>query len=118
MTDIVFENLTHEQKKYICNGCGGKGGFRPPQFVFKEDCNIHDVRYYIGCTEDDKKFADREFYVNNIKQAQRFHWFMRLVVYKALAWIYYKSVAWKGKQFFYYGPKKKTLEDLIEEMKK
>lgn len=118
MTDIVFENLTREQKKYICNGCGGKGGFRPPQFVFKEDCNIHDVRYYVGCTEADKKIADREFYVNNLKQAQKFNWFLRLFVYKALAWIYYKSVAWKGKQFFYYGPKKKTLEDLIEEMNK
>ena len=32
---IKYADLTPEQKKFVCNGCGGIGGWiNPPEFLF------------------------------------------------------------------------------------
>ncbi len=57
---IRFADLTEEQKKVICNGCGGKGSFfRPPRSaVYEEMCNHHDFNYSLGGGWKDKLKAD------------------------------------------------------------
>jgi len=57
---VTVKDLTPEQKKDICNGCGGKGGWiKPPHAkLFRDDCNEHDLLYYIGHTWWDRMKAD------------------------------------------------------------
>jgi len=117
---LRYSDLTNEQKKFICNGCGGKGGWvKPPNFIFKASCNQHDFYYWRGYTEEDKKRCDKKFYeltkediddanVNTIKS-----WY-----YHTWAYAYYKFVRAFGKKYFYYGTKSKTLDSLINEMNK
>jgi hypothetical protein len=66
-----YLDLTPEQKKEICNGCGAKGGIPIPDTIYgldiEEACNIHDFRYYVGGTQEDKEIADDEFYDNLIE---------------------------------------------------
>lgn len=58
-----YSSLTHEQKKHICNGCGGKGGWiKPPKFIFHASCDQHDFYYWRGCSEDDRLLADISFH--------------------------------------------------------
>ncbi len=65
---IEYQELTPEQKKEICNGCGAKGGIPVPNTMYgldlSEPCQIHDFRYYDGETWKDKIFADTEFESN------------------------------------------------------
>jgi len=65
---IEYTVLTPEGKAEICNGCGSKGGIKVPSTMYgldiSEACNIHDFRYYLGETWDDKVFADKEFGTN------------------------------------------------------
>jgi|LGOV01.1.fsa_nt_gb hypothetical protein len=36
----TYTELSPEQKKEICNGCGAKGGWiKVPNFLFKASCN-------------------------------------------------------------------------------
>ena len=118
MTQVRYRDLTQEQKDFICNGCGGKGGwFQPPQFIFNADCNHHDFQYFIGCSEVDRKKADEQFYEEMIKDANHYHWLKR-TFYKLMAFTYYRAVRQCGKKFFYYADKEHTLEDLLETIKK
>ena len=51
---LKYRDLTEEQKKFVCNGCGGKSGWiNPPEFLFNASCNHHDFLYWRGCTEAD-----------------------------------------------------------------
>jgi hypothetical protein len=118
MTDIRFRDLTPEQKDFICNGCGGKGGWiQPPNFFFKADCNHHDFNYWLGCTEADRKTADKQFHAAMREDVKSQPWYKRPLFY-VIAWTYYRAVRFSGKKFFYYGPSMRTKEDLLEQMKK
>ena len=47
---MKYEELDVKQKAYICNGCGGKGGFvKPPyRIFFNASCNHHDYGFWKG----------------------------------------------------------------------
>ncbi len=70
-----YEDLTPEEKKEICNGCGGKGGWiKPPHRVFFEaSCNHHDYGYWKGCTEEDRKKCDKKFYGATVKDCSGYN---------------------------------------------
>lgn len=65
-----YWDLSDEEKKDICNGCGAKGAwynFLIPSGAFDVACNIHDYDYFVGNTQDDKRKADRRF-INNMNR--------------------------------------------------
>ena len=109
---IRFRDLTDSQKKSICNGCGGKGGFiNTPQFLFKADCNQHDFNYWLGCTEADRKKADKQFYSAMKDDVKRQPVMKRPFLYM-VAFIYYKAVRVCGIKFFHYASLERTSDDL------
>ena len=61
---ITYWELSPEEKKEICNGCGAKDGLKVPDTFWglnmEEACNIHDYMYSTGKTHYDKLFADRK----------------------------------------------------------
>ena len=114
MSRIRYVDLSEEDKGFIINGCGAKGGpFNPPDFIFTASCDQHDFNYWLGCTEADRLEADFQFYQAMIVDAYEASWYSRYF-YCFLAWIYYKAVRVFGKKFFYYGSKKRTRKDLEE----
>ena len=116
---LRYRDLTQEQKDFICNGCGGKGGFiKPPNFIFLASCKQHDFYYWRGCTKEDFRLANKEFYDMTREDIAEIEWYKihKKVWYHAWAFIYFLAVSLGGKKYFYYGPKQKTLEDLLREM--
>lgn len=105
---IAYENLTAKEKKEICNGCGGKGGFvKPPHKAFyKASCNHHDYAYFVGCTKEDKNKADKMFYELMIKDCSSLPWYS-YIRYRPWCWLYYNAVKMIGSKFFYYGDAKR-----------
>lgn len=65
---ITYWELSPEEKKEICNGCGAKDGVKVPDTFWglniEEACNIHDYMYSTGKTYYDKLFADAMFRLN------------------------------------------------------
>ena len=65
---ITYWELSPEDKKEICNGCGSKDGLKVPNTFWglniEEACNIHDYMYNNGKTHYDKLFADAMFRLN------------------------------------------------------
>lgn len=67
-----YWNLSNEEKKEICNGCGpkGLGGWVVPDTLYgldiSEACNIHDYMYTYpeSVSVLDKDYADAIFHVN------------------------------------------------------
>lgn len=111
---LTYENLSEAEKKFVCNGCGGKGSFIPvPNFFFEASCQAHDLKYFIGCTEIDRLNADNDFYKAMKRDCKRVRWYLRILLFPhAWAWIYYKAVRLKGKKFFHFAEQKRTREDL------
>ena len=110
---LRYRDLSEEQKKKICNGCGAKGSWiKVPDFRFVASCDQHDFYYWRGGQEYDRKIADDEFYIimkRDIKN-QDFGW-SRRVWYRSWAWTYYKAVRYFGKSAFAFG-EMKTIKDL------
>jgi hypothetical protein len=108
-----YWNLTDEQKKEICNGCGGRNSVLTkflPQGTFKECCNIHDYMYFIGRTEEDKKLADRVFYLNLnrvVKHKKGFQKFVKKIIAKT----YFTAVKKYGDYYFWKGKVPKGLNE-------
>lgn len=114
---LKYKELNSHQKKFVANGCGGKGGLiNPPEFLFHASCNHHDFLYWRGCTEEDRKKADDEFYELMKNDISRTNWYLK-PHYHIWAYTYYKSVRLIGKKFFYYAEKQKTMKDLILEIR-
>ena len=114
---IKYRDLTEEQKKFVCNGCGGKSGWiNPPEFLFHASCNHHDFLYWKGGTEADRKAADDAFYEMMKEDISECEWYLR-PHYHIWAYTYYKSVRLIGKKFFHYGNEMKTMVDLVKEMR-
>lgn len=111
---MKVDELDKEEQDYLLDGCGKKGGILDvPDFVFINSCNQHDLDYIVGCTEVDRKIADWNFYLNMCEDAKRTtpNKFKRLF-YCALARLYYYSVRTFSSSFFYYGLKKRNLDDI------
>ena len=117
MNILKYKNLSEEEKKHICNGCGGKGGWvKPPNFRFKASCNHHDFKFWKGCSVEDFHIANKDFY-NWMKEDIRSAVWYKRAHYRIWAFLYYGAVSIGGKKYFYFAKKPKTLEDLKEEMK-
>jgi hypothetical protein len=116
---IPYELLTPEQKKEICNGCGGKGSWiKPPLRIFyKASCNHHDYGYWCGCTEAERKIDDEKLFQAMRKDCHKVSWFKRLL-YRPWCNLYYKAVRLKGSEFFYWGEKKRWPAPTEEQLQK
>jgi len=115
---LKYDNLSEAEKRFVCNGCGGKSSIVPvPNFFFEASCNKHDLSYWIGCTEEDRKKADLGFYRAMKRDCKRVRWYLRvLLIPHAWAWTYYKAVRLNGKKFFHFAETKRTREDLWVKM--
>ena len=112
---LRYKDLTDEQKKVICNGCGGKGGWiKPPNFIFKASCNHHDFKYWQGGTEKDREIADKEFYKWMRADIADAVWYKQ-PHYHVWAYLYYLFVRGGGKDYFYLG-EPRGLCELHDEM--
>jgi hypothetical protein len=109
---LKYSELTKEEKKKICNGCGSKGGWiKPPEFLFHASCDQHDFYYWRGGLEPDRKKADDEFYRYMIIDCSRADGLVKYIKYRLIAFIYYQAVRYAGKMWFNYG-EMKTKKDL------
>jgi len=102
---MKYERLNYKQKKYICNGCGAKGGrFKPPEIMFlTSSCDHHDYGYWKGGSEWKRWFCnfiflkqmviDAHNYCVNILQ---FFWYLTLAV------LYFMAVQLFGWKPWYY----------------
>ena len=114
---LKYSQLTTEQKKYICNGCGSKGAFiKVPNFLFLASCNQHDFYYWLGKSEEDRVKANDSFYKWMREDIATAVWYKKPYYY-IWAYAYYKAVVIEGKKYFNYGSRYKTMDDLIQEMK-
>lgn len=78
---LRYRDLTKEQKKAICNGCGGKSGIvNPPGVSVNAPCNHHDFLYWRGCTEEDRESADNEFYELMKLDIESAKWYLKLTL--------------------------------------
>jgi hypothetical protein len=83
---------------------------------FDMACIGHDIKYWIGNTEEDRLAADEEFCDEIWFIASQQRWWVRWYYY-ATAWSACKLVKQYGDELsFHYGPRKRTLEDLNDEM--
>ena len=109
---LRWRHLTKAQRQAVANGCGGKGGpFDPPEFRFHGSCLRHDLNYWIGCTEEDRKKADRQFF-SGMRLDARGAKIPKRWLYLCLALMYYLSVRWFGRRFFHYADRERTRADL------
>lgn len=109
---LKYSDLTPQQKDKICNSCGGKGGLiNPPNFIFKASCNHHDFYYWRGCTNSDRKKADKAFYRYMRLDIQEAKWYLK-PYYHQWALAYYLAVRLFGSKYFYYSEKMRTLADI------
>jgi hypothetical protein len=115
MTELKFDNLTSDQKNYLVDDCGKPGFLDVPDFVFEVACERHDFDYWVGCTKDDRYQSDLRMY-NAMKKAIKAEpWYRRWWLY-VVANTYYYAVRIGSSSFFYYGPEKRSLEELEAEM--
>ena len=114
--ELTYQNLTKEQKAFICNGCGGKGGkIKVPNFLFLASCNHHDFKYWVGCTLLDKVKADFAFYrwmLIDINKAEVT--IVQKAYYQVWAFAYFIAVSAGGSKYFYFASKKRDMQSLGE----
>ena len=115
---ITYWELSPEEKKEICNGCGAKNGLKVPDTFWglniEEACNIHDYMYNIGKTHYDKLFADAMFRLNltviiDAKETFKDKLFSVLRHYRAGT--YYIAVAKYGNYSFWKDKERLSPED-------
>jgi hypothetical protein len=108
---IRFSDLTPEQEAFICNGCGGKGGWVPvPEFFCHASCDHHDFRYWKGGSEADRKDADHDFLVEMLKDAGDDP------TKQTIALTYWMAVRLFGAFYFHYSDREQDEYDLAREM--
>ena len=115
MTELRFEDLTPEQKDFLVDDCGKPGVLDVPDFVFELACERHDFDYYVGHTKQDRYESDRRMYDMMREAISAEPWYRRAWLYP-VAWTYYAAVRVFSSKYFYYGPEKRTLEDLERDM--
>lgn len=105
---VPYKLLTPEQKKEICNGCGGKGSWvKPPLSVFYDtSCNHHDYGYWCGACEEDRLKDDTKLREMMRKDCARLPWYKQ-ALYRPWCLFYYQAVRAKGDNYFYWGKEKR-----------
>ena len=102
--------LTHEQRRLICNGAGPKGwGWLVPDLAFHAAADQHDLDYWIGGRWIEKPVADWRFLNNCLRAAWRRRG-GRCLVLILLAFIYFVAVALGGWTCFRYGKRRGQAE--------
>jgi len=108
----TYEDLTEEQIKKWCNGCGPMGwGWLVPDLIFKLAGNKHDAGYQFGGGWPDKIRVDCAFLGNCLSAAyhelkrRRRYWFY------FLSFVYFGAVLLGGRRCFRWG-KRMTIDDL------
>jgi hypothetical protein len=101
---IVLSELAFAK---ICNGIGSNGmGYLVPDLKYKQCGNKHDLKYSIGNTKSDKKWADYTFL-----------WDMkRITPYSIIPFIYFLAVKLFGDFAFNFGQKKYSIVELNKKM--
>jgi hypothetical protein len=100
-----YRHLEPWQIDLISNGCGGKGtGWAVPDWVFSDDCDHHDVNYFIGCSSADRARADRQFQEASFKSVSRAKFFFRPWLW-AMGRLYFRGVRQMGALFFHFAEK-------------
>lgn len=93
------------------NGCGAMTGWlrwvKPPHHeFFRSACELHDILYEHGGSEDDRKRADARLYEDMVKHSIDYFSGRRMVGSQAwflcLAYLYYRAVRWFGRPSFNY----------------
>jgi hypothetical protein len=106
---IRYRDLTEEQKKIVCNGCGPKGGWVPvPDFFCKASCDHHDFRYWKGGSEADREAADHDFLVMMLEDAGS------NPAKQTIAITYWMAVRLFGAFCFHYADRERDENDLAE----
>jgi hypothetical protein len=94
----------------ICNGCGAKDSKLPiPDTIWGlwigPVCNLHDFRYHVGKTKQDKEMADIEMLANNMRAIEACSTWILKPLRRRRALTYYgvvtdlgDSAFWKGKE--------------------
>ena len=115
---ITYWELSPEEKKEICNGCGAKDGLKVPDTFWglnmEEACNIHDYMYSTGKTHYDKLFADAMFRLNLtviIDAKETFKDKLLSVLRHYRAGTYYIAVAKYGNYSFWKDKERLSPED-------
>lgn len=115
---ITYWELSPEEKKEICNGCGAKDGLKVPDTFWglniEEACNIHDYMYNNGKTHYDKLFADAMFRLNltvMIDAKETFKDKLLSVLRHYRAGTYYIAVAKYGNSSFWKDKERLSPED-------
>ncbi len=109
-----FDQLTDDQRRSLCNGCGGKGGLARPVhwWGLEADCDRHDWAYTLGGTEMDRLIADTALHdaiqtrCDGAPLWKR--WYFRLQ-----AWTYFRAVRLCGGKFFSYRDKPLTCDEAL-----
>jgi hypothetical protein len=105
-----YWQLSDEQRRDLCNGCGtkGLGGYVVPDTIYglriTVACDIHDFMYATGRSIEDKQTADRVFLNNMIRiiEAKTKRFFLRKLR-TTRAYTYYLSVCNFGGPAFWSG---------------
>ena len=111
---MKYEDLNPSQKKYICNGCGGKGGVvKPPKRIFyRSSCNHHDYGHWKGGNEWQRWKSNYKFLKTMLKDAvlgsRNVFVFCHNTVWALLYFFGVTLVSWK---FWYYCKKPRKVED-------
>ena len=114
MTPIVFENMTRKEIDFlVSNTCGGRF-FDVPDFSFGPACWRHDVGYWVGSTDEERKVVDLQFYYDMQAIVDDMPWYRRIYM-RAVPWIYYYAVR-IGAGSYFHKNRKRTYEDLVYAM--
>jgi len=81
-----------------------------PEFFCHASCDHHDFNYWLGCTEEDRKKADDQFYTEMQRDATGNPW------RQMVAWLYYQFVRRFGVAYFHYADKERDAIDLAKVM--
>lgn len=115
-----LSDLTPSQRAAICNGCGSKGWpfgwLRPAKLCYSAACDEHDLRYFIGGTEADRRAADNALWIAcllalNAWEAERPRGWLGVRLRGIAAGIFWIAVRLGGEAAFHYGPQR-TVADL------
>ncbi len=88
----------------ITNGCGSKGSFIKPPLAafFKASCDLHDLSYGIGGSEEDRIKADCGFLKAMLQDCERIENSIKRKYYMAWAYLYFLAVRLEGWKYFDY----------------
>lgn len=104
-----------KEKEFLTDDCGNHF-LDVPDWVFTEACRRHDFGYWLGNTKQDRARVDWRFYLDMLDSIGEQPWYRRWYL-TAVARTYYYAVRLFSGKFFYYGPFKRTRNDLIREMR-